>query len=218
MMKIFMLEPDTKLQDEIDICLNNCRLKIDVKKAKTEQELFDEERFLDDYSLFVLNLKNPTDTHTIDFIRNNGSLAPILLVLEADVAPHIFHTLSSFAYNDVIMKNFFVEEIVYRIYKLCNIWNETTFYLGNDISFNCQKKIFTFKGEEVLLGKKETLLLKCFFLKLPSIVTCDEIIAFVYENEIVSCERVRALIKQLRDKLPCDLIRTLNGKGYQLVH
>lgn len=218
MMKIFMLDPDRALQNKIDICLNQCRLKIDVKKVQNEQDLLAEEPFLDDYSLFVLNLKNPTDTHIIDFIRNNGSLAPILLVLEADVAPHIFHTLSSFAYNDVIMKKFFVEEIVYRIYKLCNIWNETTFYLGDAICFDCQKRIFSYKGEEVLLGKKETQLLKCLFLKLPSVVTCDDIIAFVYENELVSYERVRALVKQLRDKLPCDVIRTLNAKGYQLVH
>lgn len=217
-MKIFILDPDRALQNKIDICLNQCRLKIDVKKAQTEQELLDEETFLDDYSLFVLNLKNPTDSHIIDLIRNSGSLAPILLVLEADISPHIFHTLSSFAYNDVIMKNFFIEEIVYRIYKLCNIWNETTFYLGNDICFDCQQRVFSYKTDEVLLGKKETQLLKCLFLKLPSVVTCEEIIAFVYENEIVSYERIRALVKQLRDKLPCDLIRTLNKKGYQLVH
>lgn len=216
-MKIFILDPDRALQNKIDTCLNQCRLKINVKKVQTEQELFDEEPFLDDYALFVLNLQNPTDTHIIDFIRS-GSLAPILLVLEANISPQIFYTLSSFAYNDVIMKKFFVEEIVYRIYKLCNIWNETTFRLGNEICFDCQKRIFTYKNEEVLLGKKETQLLKCLFLKLPSVVSCDEIIAFVYENKIVSSERVRALIKQLRDKLPCDLIRTLNAKGYQLVH
>ena len=217
-MKIFMLDPDIKLQNEIDTCLNQCRLKIDVKKAQSEQELFDEELFLDDYSLFILNLKNPTDTKILDFIRTNGKLAPVLLVLEADVSPQMFHTLSSLAYNDVIIKKFYVEEIVYRIYKLCNIWNETTFNLGNDICLDCKKRIFTYKEEEVLLGKKETLLLKCLFLKLTSVVTCEEIIAFVYENEIVSYERIRALVKQLRDKLPCDLIRTLSGKGYQLLH
>ncbi len=168
--------------------------------------------------MFVLNLQNPTDTQILDFIRNNGSLAPILLVLEADVSPQIFYTLSSFPYNDVIIKNFFIEEIVYRIYKLCNIWNETTFYLGNEICFDCKKRIFTYKNNEVLLGKKESQLLKCLFLKLPSVVSCDEIIAFVYENEVVSYERVRALVKQLRDKLPCDLLETLNSNGYQLEH
>ncbi len=108
-MKIFILDPDRALQNKIDICLNQCRLKIDVKKVQTEEALLKEEPFLDEYSLFVLNLQNPTDTQILDFIRSNGSLAPILLVLEADVSPQIFYTLSSFPYNDVIIKNFFIE-------------------------------------------------------------------------------------------------------------
>lgn len=217
-MKIFILDPDIEVQNKIDTCLNQYRLKIDVKKAQTEQELFDEECFLEKYSLFILNLKNPTDTKVLDFIRTNGKLAPVLLLLDADVSSEIFYTLSSFAYNDVITKRSSAEEIVFRIYKLCNIWNDTAFYLGNDIYLDCKKRVLMCKKEEVLLGKKETLLLKCLFLKLHSVTTCEEIIAFVYENEIVSHERIRALMKQLRDKLPCDLIKTVHGRGYQIAY
>lgn len=43
----------------IDTCLNQCRLKIGVKKVQTEQELFDEEPYVNDYFLFVLNLEIP---------------------------------------------------------------------------------------------------------------------------------------------------------------
>lgn len=139
-MKIFILDPDIEVQNKIDTCLNQYRLKIDVKKAQTEQELFDEECFLEKYSLFILNLKNPTDTKVLDFIRTNGKLAPVLLLLDADVSSEIFYTLSSFAYNDVITKRSSAEEIVFRIYKLCNIWNDTAFYLGNDIYLDCKKE------------------------------------------------------------------------------
>ena len=217
-MKIFFLDPDVNLQNEIDICLNQCRLKIDVKKTQNEHDIFDEVLSLDDYSLFILNLKNPADTKILDFIRTNGKLAPVLLVLESTLSPQIFHTLSSFPYNDIIIKKFSVEEIVYRIYKLCHIWNDNIFYLGNGICFDFKKRLFIVNDKPILLGKKEALLLKCLFLKSHGVTSCAEIISFVYENEIVSQERIRALVKQLRDKLPYDLIKTFHGKGYQIVN
>lgn len=217
-MKIFFLDPDLNLQNEIDICLNQCRLKIDVKKTQNEHDIFDEELFLEEYSLFILNLKNPADTKILDFIRTNGKLAPVLLILEPTLSPQIFQTLSSFSYNDIIIKNFSVEEIVYRIYKLCHIWNDNIFYLGKGICFDFRKRMFIFNDKHILLGKKEALLLKCLFLKFHGVTTCPEIISFVYQNEVVSQERIRALVKQLRDKLPYDLIRTFHGKGYQIVN
>lgn len=217
-MKIFFLDPDLNLQNEIDICLNQCRLKIDVKKTQNEHDIFDEELFLEEYSLFILNLKNPADTKILDFIRTNGKLAPVLLILEPTLSPQIFQPLSSFSYNDIIIKNFSVEEIVYRIYKLCHIWNDNIFYLGKGICFDFRKRMFIFNEKHILLGKKEALLLKCLFLKFHGVTTCTEIISFVYQNEVVSQERIRALVKQLRDKLPYDLIRTFHGKGYQIVN
>ncbi|WP_333803702.1 winged helix-turn-helix domain-containing protein [Sulfurospirillum sp.] len=217
-MKIFFLDPDMQLQDEIDICLNQCRLKIDVKKTQNEEDIFDEDLFLEGYSLFILNLQNPADTKILDFIRTNANGAPILLVLEPTVSPQIFQTLSSYSYNDIIIKDFSVEEFAYRIYKLCHIWNDNIFYLDKGICFDFKKRMFIFKDNHTVLGKKEALLLKCLFLKVHGITTYTEIIAFVYENEIVSNDRIRALVKQLRDKLPCDFVKTFHGKGYQIAH
>ncbi|WP_333805656.1 winged helix-turn-helix domain-containing protein [Sulfurospirillum sp.] len=217
-MKIFFLDSDINLQNEIDRCLNKCRFKIDVKKTQNEHDIFDEISTLESYSLFILNLQNPADTKILDFIRTNAKVVPILLILESDMSPQIFQTLSSYSYNDIIIKKFSVEEIVYRIYKLCHIWNNNVFYPCKGICFDFKKRMFIFKDNHTVLGKKEALLLKYLFLKSHGVITCAEIVSFVYENEIVSNDRIRALVKQLRDKLPCDLIRTLHGKGYQIIN
>lgn len=217
-MKILLLEPDKLLRDAIELCLNQCRLKMYVKKIGTMKELFNEVSSFANYSLFIINLKNPTDPKTIDFIRENGGLAPILLIMEPHVDSLLLKTVYYLAYDDIIIKEFTPEEMVYRIYKLCHIWNNNVFFLGNDINFDCKKGIFTFKEECILLGKKECKLLKYLILKSPGILTCDEIISFVYENEIVSQGSIRALVKQLRNKLPLDLIQTVKGSGYQILH
>ena len=216
-MKIFFLEADVELQDSVISTLNACRLKIDIKKAQDEQELYDEASHIDTYKLFILNLKDPTDTKVINFIRKNGSIAPILLILEKDQDPKSFKTLYYLSYDHIIVKDFSPEEIIYSIYKLCDVWNNDTIFLDNCVYFDCRNGTLINKEEEILFGKKEALLLKYLFFKSPCILSCEEIISLVYENEVINQERIRSLVKQIRSKLPFDIIKTVKGHGYQIL-
>ncbi|WP_024956010.1 response regulator transcription factor [Sulfurospirillum arcachonense] len=216
-MKIFLFESDTNLEERIVTCLNNYRLKFDVKQVQEEQSLFDEANSLDQYALFILNLKDPTDPNIMNFIRRNGSDAPILLILEAGHHADTFKTIYYHSYSDIIVKDFEPEEIMYKIYKLCDIWNDDTFFLNNGMHFDFKKATFVSNEEYIFLGKKEALLLKFLFVKSPGIATYSEILAYVYHNEIILEARVRALVNQLRNKLPVNLIHTVKGKGYQLL-
>lgn len=216
-MDIFFLEQDVKLQDAVVDSLNACRLKMNIKKVQNEQELFDDTINISTYKLFILNLKDPIDPRTINFIRKKGSVAPILLVLEKDVNPKLFKTMYYLSYNHIIVKDFVPEEIVYSIYKLCGVWNNDIFFLDNCVYFDFRNEVFVNKEEMILFGKKEALLLKYLLLKSPSLISCDEIVSLVYENEVISQERIRSLVKQVRSKLPVDIITTVKGQGYQIL-
>lgn len=217
-MKIFFLEHDTLVQDDVIQHLDNCRLKVHVKKIQDEQAIFDEDvATLNTYKLFVLNLKNPTDPKIINFIRESGSIAPILLILEKDQDPKSFKPIYYLSYDHIIVKDFSPEEIVFSIYKLCGVWNNDIFFLDDYIYYDCRNSMFINKEEKILFGKKEAMLLKYLFLKSPSSLTCNEIISIVYENKVTSPESIRALVKQVRNKLPFKLIKTIKGEGYQIL-
>lgn len=216
-MKVFFLEQDTKLQDEVEYYLNTLRLKMNIKKVQSEEELYNDVKNIDTYKLFILNLKDPTNTKAMEFIRKNGSVAPILLILEKGIDSNIYKTLYYLSYNHVIAKDFVPEEIAYSIYKLCGIWNDDVFFLSNGVYFDSKKEMFIYKDESIIFGKKEALLLKYLFLKSPSLLSCEEINSLVYENEVISQERIRSLIKQVRKKLPFDIITTVKGEGYQIL-
>lgn len=127
-MKVFLLEPDVTLADSIDTYLNQLRLKMKIKKVQKEEAIFAENALsLASYSLFILNLVNPMDTSIMHFIRKNGGEAPILLILESTLDPRTFKMLYYLSYEDMIVKNFTPQEIAFRIYKLCDIWNDDTF-------------------------------------------------------------------------------------------
>lgn len=215
-MKIFLCERDEILRNDIIDCLNRYRLKINIKSFEDENMIFEEEESLLLYSLFILNLKNPEDTRILKFIRDSGSTAPILLILERDVSPHIFKKIYYLSYNDVIRKDFYPQEIVFHIYKLCDIWNDDIFFVSKEIYFDYKNSIFIYNDLSIHLGKKEALMLKFLFVKTSYVISFDEIIYYVYDNEIVTEERIRSLIRQLRGKLPIKIIQTVKGEGYKL--
>ena len=217
-MKVFLLEPDQELADRIDACMNTLRFKMRIKKAQTEEELRQESSSFATYSLFILNLKNPTNPCVMKFIRENGGDAPILLILEPNVTHELLQTLYYLSYNDVIVKDFIPAEIAFKIYKLCNIWNNDSFFLRKDIHFDFKNCKFVNKEQEIILGKKESLLLKILSIKTPYCVSFNEIACYVYQDEVASEERIRSLVRQLRSKIPHDLIETVKGEGYKIAN
>lgn len=218
-MKVLLLEPDRDLADRIDTYLNSLRLKMNIKKVYNEEEVLQEISELHTYSLFILNIKDPTETSLKKFIRKNGSDAPILLILESTINPSTLKTLYYLSYDDIIVKDFSPQEIAFRIYKLCNIWNNDNFFLSKDVSFDFKNALFSNKEKNIFLGKKESLFLKCLLAKSPHVISFDEIVCYVYDNEVISQERIRSLVRQLRAKLlPYHLIETVKGEGYKIVN
>lgn len=217
-MKVFLLEPDRELADNIDTYMNSLRLKMKIKKVQTEEELRQEAPSFSTYSLFILNLKNFTNPCAIKFIRENGGDAPILLILEPTVDHELLKTVYYLSYDDMIVKNFIPAEITFRIYKLCDIWNNDNFFLSKDIYFDFKHCKFVNKEHELILGKKEALLLKILSVKAPHCVSFNKIACYVYQDEVASEERIRSLVRQLRSKIPHDLIETVKGEGYKIVN
>ncbi|MCD8477108.1 MAG: winged helix-turn-helix domain-containing protein [Sulfurospirillum sp.] len=116
------------------------------------------------------------------------------------------------------MKDFLPEEITFSIYKLCDIWNDNNFFIAKDVYFNVQNAKFVYHDHDIFTGqKKRPSCLKHLFLKSPHIVSFNEIASYVYHDEIVSEERMRSLVRQLRSKIPFNLIETIKGEGYKII-
>lgn len=215
-MRILLLEPDGALAMDMIRYLNECRLKMEIHWLEKEEELTQMESFAD-YSLFVLNLSEPTNPCTMKLIRSRGGYAPLMLILEAGIDRSAFKTLYYLSYDDIMVKNFLPEEITFKIYKLCGVWNDDLFFISNHVYFDFRKSRFYNKKEEIYLGKKEALLLRILLLKAPHSVSHEEIACFVYSDEIPSEERIRSLVRQLRSKLPSPLIECIKGEGYRAI-
>jgi DNA-binding response OmpR family regulator len=67
----------------------------------------------------------------------------------------------------------------------------------------------------LVLTKKESALLKLLLTK-KSLVTYEEIEARVWEGEYMSLNALRLLVKNLRKKLPKEMVKNIQGVGYTL--
>lgn len=218
-MKIFILEPDKNFVDRITEALNSTRTRFVITHVQNEQEVYSYKSHFSSYNIFILNLKNPLDVRVERFIRENGGYnVPILLLLERSIVTfELYRTLHYIdRYHDITIKDDLIEPVIHRTFKLCNIWNDDMFFLTKDIYFDFRNFIFMHNESEIKLGKKETLLLKLLCIKSPHYATHNEIAHFVYQDDFISSEKIRALIKIIRQKLPINLISSVKFCGYQI--
>ncbi len=86
-----------------------------------------------------------------------------------------------------------------------------------DYSYDEDKKSLSYKNDEIRLTRKEILFLELLFKNSFRIVSYDEIDSYVWEDSVMTESSIRSLVKNLRRKLPVNLIENLSGVGYKLV-
>lgn len=84
-------------------------------------------------------------------------------------------------------------------------------------SYDEDKKILTYESNEIKLTRKEILFLELLFNNSFRVVSYDEIDNYVWEDSVMTDGSIRSLVKNLRKKLPKNLIENLSGVGYKLV-
>lgn len=91
--------------------------------------------------------------------------------------------------------------------------------LGVDIdySYDYDKKELKYKKEIILLNKKELSFFELLIQNQNRIVTYEELQNKVWIDDIMTDSALRSLVRNLRKKLPTDIIFNLSGIGYRFV-
>ena len=88
--------------------------------------------------------------------------------------------------------------------------------LGKDIIFDLFNKTLLVDKEFVKLRTKELLLLELLIKNKNRYVTYTEIENFVWFDSVMSKDALKTVIKNLKTKLPKELISNLSGTGYKI--
>ena len=210
MMKILLLEDNIKLNQTI-----TKRLKL--KKYEVDSYIDGKEAYDnigEGYSCFVLdiNVPNLDGVELLKRIREYYEDIPVIII-SATVELDVIKKAYGFGCSDFIKKPFFIDELEFKIEKLCNI-SETIIHFNDNCYFDFKSSIVVIDDTEQRLTKKERLLLSLFLNHKNQVVTFDSIQNFVWEGNVASLESIRSLIRRVRKLLIHDFIQTVVDIGY----
>lgn len=89
--------------------------------------------------------------------------------------------------------------------------------IDENYTYDFDKKSLKYKNEEIILNKKEMLFFEVLIENQNRIVAYEEFQEKVWNDDVMTDSALRSLVRNLRKKLPTDIIHNLSGVGYKLV-
>ncbi len=169
------------------------------------------------YDVIVLDLMMPHigGEELIKAIREKDKETPIL-VLTAKQRLEDKRTCFELGADDYLTKPFEMEELTLRLKALYRRKNPQDVVVIDEVEVCFSKEMVKVKGKPISLSKKDWLVLKFLVENRGRFVSQEEILNYVWGDEPVGEDVVRARIKNLRKLMPEGFIKTMKGRGYRV--
>jgi len=213
-MKVLLVEDDRLLGDSLTEYLQSEGFITDwVYDPREVMDLLEVSR----YDVIVLDLMMPHvgGEELIKAIREKDKETPIL-VLTAKQRLGDKRTCFELGADDYLTKPFEMEELTLRLKALYRRKNPQDVVVIDGVEVCFSKEMVKVEGKPLSLSKKDWLVLKFLVENRGRFVSHEEILNYVWGDEPVGEEVVRAHIKNLRKLLPEGFIKTMKGRGYRV--
>lgn len=211
-MKILLLEDNVNLTELIVETFRDKNYIFDVYTDGKEALKF----IFDGYDCFVLDINVPgkDGLSLLKEIRMLDSKTPAIII-SANIDLDIIKKAYDNGCTDYIKKPFYTYELEKKLEQLCFLSKKTK--LEGSFSFDAQRgQLFDKNDKEVMLTKKELLLMNLFSKDYEKFVSYEEIEQHVWEGYLTTNENIRTLVKRFRTKLHKNTIISRTGIGYKL--
>ncbi|MEK4425749.1 response regulator transcription factor [Solibacillus sp. FSL K6-1523] len=218
-MRILVVEDELDLQEAI---AEGLRMEGYAVDTCSDGEDAYELAFVEKYDLIILDLNLPKmdGLHVLEKIREENKEVKILVLSARSTVNDKVKGLDMGA-NDYLTKPFDFAELEARIRNLMRrkFVQESSLLTCGKISMDLTKRTAFVEGRELLLTKKELALLECFLLHQEKVVSQEELMAHVWDQNADSFSgvirvHIASLRKKLKALLTTDPIRTKIGEGY----
>ena len=213
-MKILLLEDDVILQDIIEEFL--------LENGYEVESYFDGEKALDaighihyDMLLLDVNVPNINGFEILSYLRDIGNTTPAIYITSLAGIDDLKKGFDIGA-DDYLKKPFDLEELNARIQRIVKVHR-----LQEEIEFDGLKFIpkshqIIMKDKVIDMRQKEAQVLEYFVRNMGKIISCDEIIENVWDDESVPTHAtIRTYIKNLRKMFHKEYFDNIKGEGYR---
>lgn len=215
-MKILLLEDDAILGDLIYNSLVD--KNFEVRHAEDGDEALDfveNEKF--DLLIFDINVPGISGLELLKNIREYSITTPVIMITAYQDTEHLKKGFD-FGCDDYIKKPFELEELHHRIKNLSRrfaIDDTKILTLASNIKLLKDKNTLILDDKSYEISNKENKILSYLFNQKGRTVSFDELIQNIWNfDDMPSETTIRVYIKNLRNILGKDKIKTVRGLGY----
>lgn len=220
-MRLLVIEDNIELSNSMKKGLENMNFKVDISNTGEEGE---EKASINEYDVILLDLNLP-DTDGIEvlkYLREKLIDTPIIIITARDNVADLAIGLDNGA-DDYITKPFQLLEVRARIHAVIRRFHGRTNPIINigGVKLNPVNRTVYIDEKEVILAIKEFDILEYICYKHPGVVSSEEIVEHVYDENFDPFSSVlRVHISRLKNKLKNvqgqDVLVNVRGKGYCL--
>ncbi len=215
-MKILLLEDDLVLSEIIEARLKERGFKVNL--CKDGEEALDkayEERY--DMMILDINVPKKSGLDVVKSLRGYNDKTPIIIITAYQDTTHLKDGFES-GCDDYIKKPFDLKELDMRIEnikKRFSIESEEEIVIDRDIKLTPSKNRLIVGDKKYKLARKECEILIYMVSHKKQVISSEELMRNLWEYEYMPSDAtIRVYIKNLRNLIGKDKIKTIRGSGY----
>ena len=214
-MNILLVEDDIQLNKAVKTYL---QIKENFVVSSVEGDdaidLIDIHKF--DLCIIDINIANVNGLELVQYIRKQDHQTKIIIITASS---EVDYFLQAYEYgcDEYIKKPFHLQELEVRMNNLFDKTDSSIVDISKTITYDVKFDELIINNENIKLRKKEKRLLSLLIQNINHTVKNENIIDYVWENEIKEKYPLRQLLSELRNKFPSDTdyIKTEVGIGYR---
>ena len=214
-MKVLLIEDDIQLNKTIKKFLELQKYDVvsvlDGDDAITTIDIYNFDMYIID-----INLPNISGLDIVKYIRKKDITNPIIMIT-ASLEVNNFIEAYNNGCSEYIKKPFHLKELEIRIENLLQNHKADLLQINNNTTYNFKYEELKIDDDTIHLRKKVNRLLQVLLKNINHIVKTEDIISYVWENEIKEKYPLRQLITDLRKEFNMDknYIIAISGIGYK---
>ena len=172
-----------------------------------------------DIILSDIHMPNVNGIEFVKKIREENREIPIVMITAHTDKEYLLEAVELHM-EKYIVKPLDLDELFQTLDKCVQILDankKVILKVDENYMYDYDKKELRYKNENIILNKKEMMFLEVLISNQNRVVTYDELQDKVWGDDIMTDSALRSLVRNLRKKLPTDLIFNLSGLGYRLV-
>ena len=189
----------------------------EAEDGKEAYEIYQEKN--PDIILSDIHMPNVNGIEFVKKIREENRIVPVVMITAHTNKEYLLEAVELHM-ERYIVKPIDIDELFETLDKCVQILDSNKKVLlkvDKDYMYDYDSKELKYKDENIILNKKEMIFLEVLISNQNRIVDYEELQEKVWGDDVMTDSALRSLVRNLRKKLPTDLIFNLSGVGYRLV-